>query len=125
MALTWMQTECLPEDDPLDPETGVWWLAIDDGVPVAFASVHPSQQWLDTVYLSRAGVLPQARGNGLQRRLIQARLRYARARGYRHAVSDTSQNPVSANNLIRSGFRMFSPSQPWGLPTSLYWTRKL
>ena len=120
-----LQAVCLPHDDPLDPDTGVWWVVDGGSGLAAFAALHPSQQWGDTQYLSRAGVAPEFRGKGLQRDLIRVRLRYARRLRANWCVSDTSDNPASANNLIACGFTMFRPTRPWGLPTSLYWKRKL
>jgi GNAT superfamily N-acetyltransferase len=80
---------------------------------------------MDAVYLCRSGVIPKARGKGLQRKLISVRLRFARARCMTWAISDTFHNPASANNLIRCGFSMYEPSQPWGAKGTLYWRRRL
>lgn len=121
-----MQQVCLEHDEPLDPQTdGTWWISYDEHGYTGFGSVRPSQRWHDTIYLSRAGVLPHARGQGIQRKLISVRLTYAKRNGFTWAISDTFDNIPSANNLIASGFRLVRPTEPWGLPESLHWTKKL
>ena len=121
-----MQLECLPGDKPLPPEDGMWWIAFaDDGTPAGFCSMRPSVRWQQTGYLSRSGVLEGHRGRGLQRRMIQTRIRKARALGWLWLLSDTSENPASANSLIACGFKLYDPREPHGLKTSLYWRKKL
>ena len=106
-------------------QEGWWWIAYDGGNPVGFAVLCPSVRWCDCGYLSRAGVIPSARGKGLQKKLIRARMRKARSVGYRWLVSDTTDNPASSNSLIATGFKLFNPSQPWAYRRSLYWRLKL
>ena len=127
-ALSDLQLECLPGDEP-EPfrAESWWWLAIDGAGKVAgFAGMRPSDRWKQTIYLCRSGVLPGYRGQGIQKRLIRARLAKARALGNTHAITDcTTENPASARSLIASGFRPYWPKTPWGLPHSIYWIRKL
>lgn len=120
-----LQRECLPADVPARASRGWWWLAVDDdGAAVAFAGLRAVASWPGCVYLCRAGVLPSHRGQGLQRRLIRARLAKARAMGATTAITDcTARNFPSARNLIACGFRPYWPERPWALPDSIYWTR--
>jgi GNAT superfamily N-acetyltransferase len=121
-----MQLECLPDDEALDPYTdGIWWIASDERGPLAFGAARQSARYVDGLYMSRAGVLPHARGEGLQRELIRTRVAYAKRNGYRWVTSDTCDNVPSANNLIACGFKLIQPAAPWGLDRSLYWARKL
>ena len=76
-------------------------------------------------YLARAGVLPEFRGQGLQKRLIKVREEFAREHGMPALICDTCDNPASANSLIACGFKMFQPQEPWGLPRSVYWRKFL
>jgi GNAT superfamily N-acetyltransferase len=69
--------------------------------------------------------LPSHRGQGVQKRLIRARIRQARALGWNWLITDTYLNPASANSLIATGFKMYEPSQPWGAKQTLYWRLKL
>ena len=127
-ALIDLQLLCLPSDDPETPKEGSWWwLAIDeDGKAVGFAGMRPSDRWQQTMYLCRAGVLPEYRGQGIQKRLISVRLIKARSLGNTHAITDcTTENPASARSLIAAGFRPYWPQIPWALPHSIYWIRKL
>lgn len=120
-----LHREALPTDRFPNFRHGWWWIAYRDGEPVGFAGMTPSARWADAMYFARAGVLPCARGLGLQRRLITARERFARSHGMRWLISDTRENPHSANNLIRAGFLTYLPSKPWGFRTATYWRKKL
>jgi len=121
-----LQKETLPYDSPYDPIKGVWFIAYSEsGDPAGYAGVVQSTQWGDTAYLCRAGVLYRYRGNGLQKRLIKARIRAAKTMGFNWLISDTSDNAPSANSLIAAGFRMYDPSKPYALSNSLYWRLKL
>jgi GNAT superfamily N-acetyltransferase len=78
-----------------------------------------------TGYLCRAGVLESHRGRGLQKRLIRVRERKARKLGWTHVVTDTYENPASANSLIKCGFRSYLPRNPWGAKGVAYWIKRL
>jgi GNAT superfamily N-acetyltransferase len=123
--LHWLQLEILPSDDPLPTTTGWWWVIYQDDRPIGFCSLRKSSQWADAVYLCRAGILPKYRGKGLQKRLIRVRERLAKRLKMNWLVSDTYNNPASANSLIACGFRMFTPSQPWGAEQTCYWRKRL
>lgn len=114
---------------PIEPllsiELGTWWLGYDGEHPIAFCSLHPSQRFGNAGYFSRAGVLPSHRGFGLQKRLIRVRLREAKRLGYNVVYSDTTDNPASANSLIRCGFHTYSPASPYSYSTSIYWRKFL
>lgn len=110
-----MHRACFP--DCTDQQTvGDLWFAWETGgdEPVAFASLWPSQRVEGGGYLARAGVLPSARGAGLQRRLIKAREKQAKLKGWHVLFSDVDPiNAHSLNNLFACGFRAFAPSDPW------------
>lgn len=121
-----LQLHCLPGDIPQKPNIGYWWLCYTEtGVPIGFAGMVPSIRWEQTGYLCRAGILPQHQGQGLQKRLIKVRVAKAKQLGWLYLLSDTSENPASANSLISCGFKMYEPTRPYGLKTSLYWRRRL
>lgn len=123
--LRWLQLATLPGDVPIPTDEGHWWVAYQDGSPVGYAGVKRSTRWLDAMYLCRAGVLALARGQGLQKRLIRVREAKAKALGMRWLVTDTFQNPASANSLISCGFKMFTPSTPWASEGACYWKKEL
>lgn len=123
--LRYLQLTALPGDIPMETDEGWWWVAYDNGVPVAFAGLTESKQFPNAGYLCRAGVLPTHRGRGLQRRLIAARERKARKLGMVALVSDTYDNPASSNNLIACGFRMHEPLVRYGAEGTNYWRKPL
>jgi len=124
--LTLLQKACLPHDKTYPITKGYWHVVYSqDSEAVGFGGVVPSTRWSDTMYLCRAGVTRAHQGQGLQKRLIRQRIKVAKRLGMNWVISDTNQNPASANSLIAIGFKMFEPSQPWGLKTALYWKYKI
>lgn len=113
----------------VNPERGWWWLAYacDDSRQLAgFCGLTPTfGQPHDVAYLKRAGVLMPHRGQGLQRRFVRVREARARKAGFQSIVTDTSDNPSSANNLIKCGYRIYQPPEPWGFTHTIYWTKDL
>jgi GNAT superfamily N-acetyltransferase len=103
---------------------GHWWIAYACKEPAGFAGITPSTIGPGVGYLKRAGVLPAHRGHGLQRRLLKVREARARKLGWSSVITDTTDNVPSANNLIASGYRLFSP-EPWAFKHSLYWMKEL
>jgi GNAT superfamily N-acetyltransferase len=94
---------------------------------IALSSAGPSLRELmeDGIYLGRCGVLSAYRGYGIQRQMIRLRVQWARRHGYRWAVSDTTDNIPSANNLISCGFRLYTPKITYSFARALYWRKKL
>jgi GNAT superfamily N-acetyltransferase len=112
-----------------DPEhclNGTWWLAYETGMPkepVAFASIVPSVVMKGYAFMMRSGVLPAHRGHNLQYRLLGARERYARRAGYTGCVTYTIDNPHSANNIIKAGYKTYTP--PWEFaPGAIYFIKQ-
>lgn len=105
---------------------GTWWVTRGaQRREMAFCGLRPSHHWAQTGYLALAGVVPAARGQGLQKRLIRVRLAECRRRGWHWAITDTIDNPASACSLIAAGFRPYHPSVRWGGQASTYWRRAL
>ena len=110
-----------------DPRVGDgdWWLVWEGEEPVAFAGGRVVSE-VGFYYLCRVGVVPSARGLGLQRRLIRVRVNQARKQGLQEVITDTTaSNLPSANNLIREGFTLYLPSYQWAGADGLYWRRPL
>jgi GNAT superfamily N-acetyltransferase len=122
-AIRFLQKECLPLDTVLSPKVGWWWIGYCDGRLAGFAAMMQSSKTPEAVYLARAGTLEAFRGRGLQKKLIRERLKFAKDLGMTQAITDTTDNVASANALIATGFRMFEPDDPWGLPNTLYWRK--
>jgi GNAT superfamily N-acetyltransferase len=120
-----MQKACLPADSLYFPEDGVWWVAYHKNVAVGFSCLSPSQQMEDGIYLGRCGVVKAYRGRGIQRQMIRWRVQWAKRYGYKWAVSDTTDNIPSANNLISCGFRLYTPKVTYSFARALYWRKRL
>lgn len=110
----------------IDPSIGYWWIAKAADEVAGFCGVTPSYgDPMQLGYLKRAGVRLSHRGQGLQRRFIRVREARARKNGWTALVTDTTDNPSSANNLIACGYRIYTPQEPWGFLQTIYWTKEL
>ena len=124
--LGFLQRKILPDDVPYDTTRGHWWIAYAEcGKPVGFAGLVRSMNWNDTGYFCRAGVMDGFTGNGLQLRLIKVRLSQAKKLNWNWCITDTTDNPASANSLINAGFKMYTPSSPWSFKNACYWKYKV
>lgn len=121
-----LQKQCLPHDAACVPlESDVWFLAYLGRDLVGFSVVRPLTREPGVWYLARAGVLPSARGCGLQVRMIRARVRAAKSAGAKCVISDcTNSNPASARSLMRAGFKPYWPQHRWAMRHSIYWKIK-
>lgn len=108
-------------------EEACWEVFDDKGSVAGFCSAQIMEDKEGPlVFLSRAGVLPHARGNGLQRRMIKVRCKYASSQGCEVAVTYTTpSNVTSANNLIKEGFVLYTPQYKWAGKDQLYWIKDL
>lgn len=104
---------------------GNWWMAYSGAKRVAFAGILPSTHFANAGYFCRVGVLEKHCGHGLQLRLMRAIEARARLNGWCSIVSDTTDNMHSANNFIRAGYRLFSPTNPWAWSNTLYWRKDM
>jgi GNAT superfamily N-acetyltransferase len=118
--LTFLDAAPIPQFD-----LGAWWLAYRGDDAVAFAGVVPSTYVRNGGYFSRVGVMQRHWGQGLQLRLMRAVEARGRRIGWDSIVSDTTDNPVSANNFIQAGYRLYEPEMPWAWSHTLYWRRSL
>lgn len=124
--IEYLDSRLFHDDERVDYiEESAWWVGWKGEVPVAYAGAR----YLPTanaVFLSRAGVLAEARGEGLQRKMIRLRLRWARQQGANRAITYTHPaNIVSSNNLIKCGFLLYNPEWPWAGEEFLYWYKEL
>lgn len=127
---TW-QTSLFPSDAPVDIPSSLWWWArVKPATGLSFcvglAGLQVGHQGdAVTGYLSLAGVVPGWRGLGIHKDLIRKRITKARELGLLRLVTDTYNNPASANNLIDLGFRTFMPDAPWKADGAVYWFKDL
>lgn len=121
-----MDAKCFADGSPaLADNSGAWWIAYVGDEEAGYCGVKQSSTGKSYAYLVRAGVLQKFRGCGLQKQMIRRRLTYARSRDWTSAVTDTHDNPASANSLIACGFRLYNPEVKWAYDTSLYWKKLL
>jgi GNAT superfamily N-acetyltransferase len=111
-----LEDRAMPNEGFEGPEDGnIYWLVrnCDTNVPVGYCSIRPTQfDPKHTAFLSRAAVLPSARGKGLQRRMIRVRVAWAKRHGYTRLVTYASTlNPPSIMNLMREGFKPYVPDE--------------
>ena len=103
--LRWLDAECFPKDVPAELGDGDWYLGWNGDDAVAFCGWEPVGPW---GFLARAGVLWEARGQKLQRRMIEMREDAMRRRGLATAVTYTeTYSAASMRNLIACGYRPF------------------
>lgn len=126
------QEYLFPNDAPVDPASSLWWVVRektggrDAGAFAGFAGLRVAFPDSPVVgYLSLCGVAGWARGLGIQRALIRKRIAKAKELGVLRVVTDTYNNPASANNLIACGFRTYMPDEPWKADGSVYWFKDL
>ena len=121
-----LHAECFSASTPaIEPAEGWWWIAWVGEEPAAFAGMRRAANTPGTIYMSRAGVLPAHCGHKLQLRMIRLREAKARRLGFTRAISDTTDNIASSNNLILAGSHLFRPAYRWGFERSLYWQKDL
>lgn len=95
-------------DIPTKLDQSKWFIAWEKGVPLGFAGIT---FWGNgKAFLSLAGVLPEHRGRGIQKRLIMARIAYAKKWGVHQVVTYTVvNNPESQRSLIKCGLLPYTP----------------
>lgn len=103
------------------------WLAWEGDQPVGFASVEEFQEeGLTYSYFAGCGVIPHFRGQGIQKRLIRARLAWGTRRGHNKALSYTMHwNAKSINSLIKCGFKSYEPLEAYAGEELIYWFKSL
>lgn len=119
---------CLAADELPDFKRGYWWIVYEDVhryKPIAFCGMTAVPTWHNTGYLCRSGVLPEFRGKGIQKKLIQTRINKAKSLGWKMLITDTRDNLPSSNSLISKGFKLYRPQKPWSWPEALYWMRSI
>ncbi len=95
-----------------------WWVAIHKKTIVAYCGCLYSE---GICIFVRAWVHKGYRGFGVQRQMIQTRLRAAAVKKCKTVITYTTyDNTHSANNLIKTGFLLYDPWYRWA-GDMLYW----
>jgi len=105
-------------------ETDDFWL-IYEGKSIAGYCANRYYTNPFVCFMSGCGILPDYRGNGLQKRAIRVREQAAKKLGYNRIVTYTLKDNIwSANNFIRSGYKLYIPKYFYGSPNSLYFYKE-
>jgi RimJ/RimL family protein N-acetyltransferase len=119
-----LNTALLPGSPP--HEDTDWWGVWVGGSLVGYAGARAPAEWPGVYFLSRAGITEQARGQGLQRRLVRARVARARRLGCHSCITYTSpDNAASMRTLIACGFKPYVPEPAYVGDAYVYWRKAL
>lgn len=123
----YLHLETFPADEFPDDDRNIYWVVWDESdKPVGFCIVRPVHGDKDTCFLSRAGLLPCARGNGLHKRMINTRIKWAKKNKYKYCITYTIKNNfTSYNNLQNTGFKLYEPDYYYAGEECLYWRKAL
>lgn len=104
---------CFPYDDKLSDKAiknSWWWFATHKDNIVGFAGLGFWRKEESIGFLCRAGVIPKYQGFGIHKKLIIARIKFAKKLGMESLVTYTvSDNYKSMNSLVANQFRFFKP----------------
>jgi GNAT superfamily N-acetyltransferase len=119
--LRYMDKDCFEHDSPfvLDKDSLLWIGRNQEKLPVAYATL--THMYEDRWFLSRAGVLEAARGQGLHKRMIRMRIACMKRLGGSTVVTYCARyNHHSINNLVACGFKTYCPAGDWGGDSAVY-----
>lgn len=83
------------EFDEHDTPDTRYIVAVDDVLPVATVRMFPSEHEAGAMQLGRIVVLPEYRGRGLGRRVVEEAERWAREMGYTKTFLESRENKTS------------------------------
>ena len=101
-----------------------WWVMIDNMSRIAAycGSIYSE----GICILIRAWVKKSYRGRGLQKKLINTRIKAAKKnKCYTVITYTTKDNCPSVNNLISNRFKLYFPQYAYGGNEMLYWSKKI
>ena len=103
---------CFPVDEPPSVAGAEWIIGWDGAMPAAYCAWKTVEHGdVQVGFHYRAGVLPEYRGHGLQRRMLRLREIRMRAQGLAVAVTYTdADGAASMRSLIAEGYRPYAPT---------------
>lgn len=99
-----------------------WWVIEEEGKIVAYCGCIYSE---GICIFNRAWVHRDYRGDGIQSKMIKARLKAAKETCNVAITYTTFDNVPSANNLIKNKFIMYNPLYAYAGNDKLYFIRRL
>lgn len=120
-----LDQELFPGEEIYNKDTGYWWLVYNkNNKPIGFAGLDIFTDGRG--FLCRSGVLSEARGHGIQKRLIKLRESKAKKEKIKVICTYTSHDNIySCNNLIICGYKRYEPKYIWGIDNGLYFYKNL
>ncbi len=120
-----LDARLFPDDEPPHFEGQFWFLGTHKGDVACYAGYRLVDDG-KTAFFTRAGVSPVYQGQGLQKKLLKARLRHAQEQGAVQAITYVvHDNPASLNSLIKVGFSFYEPEEPYEGGPFLYMRKTL
>lgn len=103
-----MDVVCFPTDKPAEFAGANWFIGWDGDRPAAYCAWKIVEHDEPVGFHYRAGVMPDWRGQGLQRQMLRLREAEMREQGIARAVTYTDADGVaSMRNLIAEGYRPY------------------
>lgn len=115
-----LNEEIFPEDKlTLDEKTVAWVVMDDKGQYVAFCTARKLINGI--LYMDRGGVMPKFRKQGIHRKLITARERFAKKHGYDKVITYVMKdNYASLFTLVRCDYKMYTPEYKYAGENVIY-----
>lgn len=121
-----LHSQTFPHDDWYESSYEViYWLVFDSkGKEVGFCMLSLLTDGIS--FLARVGVLPEARGHNLQKRLLRVREAYAKRKNFTKVITYTTINNIaSMHNLQKAGYFLYLPENCYAGDEFLYWIKDL
>lgn len=100
-----------------------WWVITDKaGFIIAYCGCIYSES---ICIFNRAWVHKRYRGMGLQRKMISKRIQSAKGQCKKVITYTTPDNVISSNNLIKCGFKMYTPEYAYAGRNMIYWIKEI
>ena len=119
--LRWLDAEIFPNDIPFLMKSAKWFIGWNIDVPVAYCGwkphmLGPKHDLISTGFLYRSGVMPVARGQGLQKKMIEIREQDMIKNNIFVACSYTEvYSAASMRSLINAGYRPYEATDDTAL----------
>ena len=122
-----LHKEIFPVDECDIRNTDHLWKVEDDtNKLVGFCSLRLLECEPNVVFFNWAGLLVEARGKGLQKRMIRTREKWCRKNNIKSIITYTTPaNIQSASSLLKTGYLLYIPDYSWAGENILYFIKDL
>lgn len=123
----YLHAKIFPTDEWYDKDSSIYWIVWDNYKrPVGFCMLSPCDD--EIVFLSRAGLLSEARGKRLHTRMLTTREKWAKKLGFKKIITYTLiTNIRSSYNLQKAGYFLYEPEYKYASDDNdvLYWIKEI